>query len=334
MRTSAWYRRVRQLVPILAGLHFAACGPPKFKQREVANGQLFHQNGVWILELHGSPGERGQAAGELVGEQIRWALPRYLRDTLLLVNLAPEAWAGLACSCLAATTTKSATGSPLLARNLDWYGGDVLRELGLLTVVKGDENDFVALSYPGLVGVVTGMNQHFLSAANLVVLGQKATPAAGVPVTFALRRLLETQSTLEGSVSYLHSIQRTVPQNYAIADRTTAVVLETWRQRFRRRDPKDGFIAVGNLFDEDKRTHPQGRYPKMMKVGEKPSVGVAELKAALVEVAMGDMNVHSAIFDPGAGVIHGSSLSRPAAKGPYWEVDVGALLGESKRSVK
>jgi len=34
---------------------------------------------VWVLELDGSPVERGKAEGVLLGEQIRWLLPRYLR---------------------------------------------------------------------------------------------------------------------------------------------------------------------------------------------------------------------------------------------------------------
>lgn len=349
------------------------CGAPEFEAGSVEHGRLYADGETWVLELDGTPTERGYAAGQLLGAQIRWALPRYLRatlrtdtptgfpleivrkleasipkahlaqldalarssgadrDALLLVNLAPEAWAGLACSCLAATGTKSATGSPVLARNLDWYGGDVLKDLGLLVIEPGAGQKFATLSYPGLVGAVTGMNSYGLSAANLVVLGHKATPTEGVPVTFVIRQILEEHDSVESAVEYLKSIERTVPQNYAFADRDKAVVLETWTRRFRRRDPVTGFVAVGNLFDEDKGTHPSGRYPKMMRVGARTSIDVESLKTALLEVALGDMNVHAAIFEPASRTIHASTHSRPAASGPFWRMDLGALLGEPKQ---
>ena len=344
------------------------CGAPKFKARKIEHGHLYERDGVWILELDGAPAERGHAAGQLVGEQIRWALPRYLRatlrtdtpeglplkiiqklrdsiprahleqlnalaessgvdrDLLLAVNLAPEVWAGLACSCLAVTAEKSADGAPLLARNLDWYGGDVLKDLGLLVIEPGLGRKFASLSYPGLVGVVTGMNSQGLSVANLVVLGQNAVPAKGVPVTFALRRILEEHDTVQSAVDYLSGIERTVPQNYAFADRTMAVVLETWTRRFRRRDPKGGFVALGNLFDEDKKAHPKSRYPKMMRAGQQPTLDVEALKKALRDVALGEMNVHAAIFAPATLTLYGSTQSRPAASGPFWKMDLGPLL--------
>ncbi len=67
------------------------------------------------------------------------------RDTLVVVNLAPEELAGLSCSCMAATGHKSATGAPLLARNLDWYGGDVLKDIALLIVERGSGEPYASL---------------------------------------------------------------------------------------------------------------------------------------------------------------------------------------------
>lgn len=355
----------------VAGVALAACGAPRFEARTVEHGRLFQRNGMWVLELRGTPAERGRAEGRLVGKQIRWALPRYLdatlhmerprgyplrivrelegsipkdalaeigaiaksahvdRDTLVLVNLAPEEVAGLSCSCMAATGKKSGTGATLLARNLDWYGGDVLKDVGLVVVESGSGEPYASLGYPGLVGVVTGMNRSGLSVANLVVLHQHARPHEGVPVTFALRAILEHQTSVDAAVSYLKALPRTVPQNYAFADPTKAVVLETARHRFRRRDPAGGFVAVANLFDEDRHTRRNSRFARMMHAGAQRSLDVAKLEKALRRVALGDMNVQSVVFEPKRRLLHASMHSRPAADGPFHTVDVGRLLGAS-----
>ena len=69
---------------ILLLLAQGACAhsPPAFQSAEVKNGSLERHQKVWVMQLSGTPQQRGKAAGALVGEQIRWVLPRYLRATL------------------------------------------------------------------------------------------------------------------------------------------------------------------------------------------------------------------------------------------------------------
>ena len=191
----------------------AACGPPAYKAAAVKHGSLKLHEHVWVMELSGTPTQRGDAAGQLVGDQIRWLLPRYLkktlgskkpsrqliqavknlepsipkahleqlealakaarvdRDTLLAVNLAPELFAGLACSCLAVDETKSKDSTVYLARNLDWHGGSLLTSLGLVVIEPGAQRRFASITWPGLVGVVSGMNDSGLSIATWSFLG-------------------------------------------------------------------------------------------------------------------------------------------------------------------
>ncbi len=162
--------------------------------------------------------------------------------------------------------------------------------------------------------------------ANLVVLHPHARPAKGVPVTFALRAILEHETSVDGAVTRLTSLPRTVPQNYAFADPTTALVLETARYRFRRRAPEGDFVAVANLFDEDRHTRPRSRFARMMHAGRQSTLDVPKLETALRAVALGDMNVQSVVFEPAKRVLHASTRSRPAAEGPFVRIDVGRLL--------
>ena len=59
----------------------SACSVPNpgLRAGTVDHGKLSRVGDVWVLELDGSPVERGKAEGVLLGEQLRWLLPRYLK---------------------------------------------------------------------------------------------------------------------------------------------------------------------------------------------------------------------------------------------------------------
>ncbi|MEO0812668.1 MAG: C45 family peptidase [Myxococcota bacterium] len=248
------------------------------------------------------------------------------REALLIANLAPEVWSGMACSCLAATGKRSHSGTPLLGRNLDWYGGDALAPLTFVLVEHGATHSFASVTYPGLVGVVSGMNDAGLSAANLVVLEQRAKPVKGMPVMFALRSILENHSTVEQASAALRAFDRTVPQNYAFADLEQAAVFETWRTRFVRRDPKADFVAIANAFDPDHRARSDGRYESMLRAGKKPVMTVKDIQGALNDVALDETNLQALVFEPRERVLHISTRPPPAARGPFVRLELAPLL--------
>lgn len=355
--------RIFCLLMVLLAAHSAcAHSPPAFRSAEVKNGSLKRQGQVWVMQLSGTPQQRGRAAGVLVGEQIRWVLPRYLKETLgsekvpeqvrglvrkiaegippkhleqlsalaesaevdpdglLVANLAPDLYSAMACSCLAV----SGEGNVLFARNLDWHGGDALRELGLVVVESGAGLRFASVTWPGLVGVTTGINQKGLAAADLAVLGRGSRVRPGVPVFFALRKVMETCGSVEEAANLLTQTERTVLQNYMLADSKNAAALETGPRRFRRRNLSEGHVAVANHFDPDK--NPKGRYRKLIVAGKKGGLGVSDLKRVLEDVALGDMNVQAVVFEPERLTVHLATRSRPAAKGPFHELDLAPYL--------
>jgi len=69
-----------------------ACASPRpsFRAGSVAHGKLASVDGVWVLSLDGTPRERGKAAGQLLGEQVRWLLPRYLKKVASVSRLSPS----------------------------------------------------------------------------------------------------------------------------------------------------------------------------------------------------------------------------------------------------
>jgi hypothetical protein len=62
---------------------------PPFHAGSTAHGKLAKMGEHWVLELDGTPEERGKAAGVLVGEQVRWILPNYLKKAISTDHLSP-----------------------------------------------------------------------------------------------------------------------------------------------------------------------------------------------------------------------------------------------------
>ncbi len=357
-------RRAVSGLTLVVLLAQSACAhsPPAFRAAGVKNGSLELWGHVWVMQLSGTPKQRGKAAGALVGEQIRWVLPRYLKatlgsedvsgparglvrkmsaaippehleqiealadsagvdpDGLLVANLAPDLFAAMACSCLVVSGKRGV----LFARNLDWHGGDVLSGLGLVVVESGAELRFASITWPGLVGVATGINEKGLAAADLVVLGRRGGARPGVPVLFTLRKVMETCGSVEAAVEFLKQARRTVLQNYMLADPGAAAALETGPERFRRRNLAAGFVAVTNHFDPDR--YPRGRYKKLIAAGRKGGLGIADLERVLQDVALGDLNVQAVVFEPKKLTVHLATRSRPAARGPFYQLDLSPFL--------
>lgn len=98
---------------------------------------------------------------------------------------------------------ESAAGSPLLARAFDFDVDDVFdRKKAVFVVEPEGEIPFASVAWPGLLGVVSGMNAEGLA---VVVHGARAGPVrtTGEPVVDELRRLLARARTTDEAVREL-----------------------------------------------------------------------------------------------------------------------------------
>src|SRR6185312_9730081 len=101
-----------------------------------------------------------------------------------------------ACSAVLIDKDKSATGGPLLGRNLDYPSLGYIHRYSLVTVYRPKGKlAFAAVTFPGLVGVLSGMNEAGLCLGVLEVFdikpGEPYFDAAGTPYALCLRRVLE-----------------------------------------------------------------------------------------------------------------------------------------------
>ena len=365
----SWF--VAWVLLALLGTGACAAAPPAYREAEHAHGRLQKSSGVWVLALSGTAMQRGQATGALVGEQIRWLLPRYLKQAvgrqeipaslaprieamsakvpekhlaqlkalakaarvsplaLMAANLSTELQSIQACSCIATGLDRSPDSKVRLARNLDWPAGDLLMGLALVIIESGPElgHAFVSFSWPGLVGAVTGMNDAGLCVADLMAYPEPPVAArSGVPVLFAVRSMLEQAEDVQQASAWLKAAERSIPQNYAMADPKQALTIETGPTRFRPRPNQSGLAAITNFWNEDTANSRHKRYRALFaQVGEKkPDVPI--LKQALTEVALGKLNVQALIMEPAQRIVHLSIGRPPAANGPWVRLDLSAWL--------
>jgi hypothetical protein len=112
-----------------------------------------------------------------------------------------------------------AKGSPLLARAFDFDVDDVFDEKKAVFLVKEEGRiPFASVAWPGLVGVVSGMNVEGLA---VVVHGARAGPTrtTGEPVVFELRRLLSRASTTDDALRALRETDPLVSHVLVLTDR-------------------------------------------------------------------------------------------------------------------
>jgi isopenicillin-N N-acyltransferase-like protein len=111
--------------------------------------------------------------------------------------------------CTTFTFSKtSGENGPMLARAFDFDAHDIFDEKKAVFLVRSSSKiPFASVAWPGLVGVVTGMNRAGLA---VVVHGARAgeTHTTGEPVVAELRRLLENASTTTEAV---HALAETDP---------------------------------------------------------------------------------------------------------------------------
>src|SRR5262245_22365066 len=139
-------------------------------------------------------------------------LPTYHRfvflQSLYDIALSFERSPLIGCTSFALTGDAGPAGHAVLARNFDFEAGPIFDEGKTVFLVQEDGRiPYASVAWPGLVGVVTGMN---LEGVAVVVHGARArTPrATGTPVVHALRDVLGQARSTEDALAIL---RRTEP---------------------------------------------------------------------------------------------------------------------------
>src|SRR5450755_2469737 len=174
-------------------------------------------------------------------------------DVLTVANTFFDLKSTFACSVLAVEGSRSATGGVLFGRNLDYPSMGYIHEHTLVTVYRPTgKHAFASVGFPGIVGVLSGMNDAGLCLAVLEVYdakeGEPHFDAQGVPYALCHRRLLEECTTIPEAKKLLESMHRTTILNLAVADKNGASVFEVTPKHVIQRSAEQGVCTCTNHF--------------------------------------------------------------------------------------
>ena len=251
------------------------------------------------------------------------------------------------CSVLSVEASRSATGGVLFGRNLDYPSLGYVQDYTLVTVYRPTgKHAFVSIGFPGLVGVISGMNDAGLCVAVLEVYDAKDCEPhfdpQGVPYALCHRRLLEECTTIAEAKKLLEGMHRTSILNLAVADRNGAAVFEVTPKQVVLRPSEQGVCTCTNhfcsealrpsedpnLFDSD------GRLTTLDRVrAGKDKLGVEDLHKLLHAVNQGSHTLQTMVFDPENLRLHLAFGKMPASAGELHALDLEPLFkGEAKKS--
>ena len=260
---------------------------PDWTPRQAAGGRLeLGPGGVPILHLRGTPEQMGRQHGLLLADElqglVRYARdfvgadelpaarrraralfeqhvpPRYLRevealaaaaevsfDDVLFSQWFTDLYRAFACTTYSAPTAEGR----YLARNLDFPGMGYLARYSIVVVAHPEgRRPFVSITWPGLIGVLSGQNDAL--ALSVMVVHSAGGARSGLPFQLAFRQALEEAGDVDAAEALLRRTPLTVTNNLMLVDAAgAACVLELHPDGIVRRDPAaDGRLIATNHF--------------------------------------------------------------------------------------
>lgn len=168
---------------------------------------------------------------------------------IMLVNCSYElVLASQGCSTVALATADG----PVLARNLDWLPPEPLIRCSCLSrVYHGERFAFATASWPGTVGVLTGLSGNGFAVAMNAVIGPDKFSWNGWPVILHLRRVVEDAPDFDAAVRMLSAQRLTAACVFVVvgSENEQRVVIERSPTRAVVRHPEeDGALIATNDF--------------------------------------------------------------------------------------
>lgn len=235
------------------------------------------------------------------------------------------------CSSYVVLPEKSATGELIFGRNFDFPPLEVLDHMHSILVVKPDgKRGFVSIGYPGLVGVISGMNDAGLIVATLDVYrsadGSPIFDSTGTPLALTYRRILEECATVEEAEALLKAAKRTTYMNLAVADTKSAVVFELTPKNVGVRKAEAGVAACTNHFQLDGLCVGDScrRISRLNTLtARSDKLDLAAVQGALHSVNQGELTLQTMIFEPKSLTVHVAMGGRgPVSNHPLVKFDL------------
>ncbi|MEK7466762.1 MAG: C45 family peptidase [Planctomycetota bacterium] len=282
------------------------------------------------LEKYLSDDERAELKGLAAGAGMEFGkvlIVHTFLDAIRLVN----------CSTFVLQPPATKNETVIFGRNLDFPGRGVAHKHTIVMVVRPEgKNAFASVTWPGMAGVLSGMNQHGLCVAVMNVYNKDDT-AEGVPYVLLFRRVLENCSTFDEAKSLLEKTDRTCGNNLMVVDASGKCgVFELDHKQCVVRPPAEGAVIATNHWRLDppneSQTCPRWFRLNQLEKAWHGKIGMNEAKKMLQAVPQGDMTLQSMLFLPKEKELYLAAGELPATKGKFRRVE--GLFREVETGVK
>jgi hypothetical protein len=266
------------------------------------------------------------------------------------------------CSSFAVWGDRTRDGSLVIGRNFDFYVGDDFAKNKIISFVDPTEgHKFMSVSWGGMIGVVSGMNEHGLTVT--INAGKSKIPlVAKTPISIVTREILQYATTLEEAIAIAEKRQVFVSESIMVgsAKDKKAVVIEVSPKKFGVYDvPNSSRLICSNHFQSQAyandrnnlrhqvESHSQYRYERMEELLETHDKITPKIAVDLLRdrEGLGNTNIgygnekalnqllahHGVVFKPEERLVWVSS--NPYQLGEFVAYDLKKIFSDSTRSV-
>lgn len=160
----------------------------------------------------------------------------------------------VACTSFGVWDEKTEDGELLLGRNLDFHVGDEFAEEKIMAFVEPDNgHNFMFVTWPGMVGACSGMNEHGLCVT--INAAKSAIPLkTGTPISLLIREILQYARNIDEAHEIAQSRDVFVAESILVgsAEDHKAVLIEVAPWGVELHETGQNQITCSNHFQSDK----------------------------------------------------------------------------------
>ncbi|MGE4513656.1 MAG: C45 family autoproteolytic acyltransferase/hydrolase, partial [Chryseobacterium sp.] len=211
--------------------------PSKFKQN-LLRGFLKWYNRKMYLNVREDYQAELYGLSQYSSDKYNFIAPKFLRSMYLHgahdIGHAMQDLMMVGCTSLAVWNENTEDGDLLIGRNFDFYVGDDFAKNKLIEFVEPEDGiPYMSVAWPGMIGVVSGMNKEGITVT--INAGKSKIPlTAKTPISLVTREILQYATTIDEAIAIAKKRKVFVSESILVgsANDKNAVIIEVSPDNF------------------------------------------------------------------------------------------------------